>query len=432
MFLRFVLIFLGIVTLLFSKAGDFDSSFGLDRSGKVTTNINNGDTSHDKAYDVAISSDGEIFVAGSTDYGPTVSFALVKYKQDGSLDESFDVDGKVTAGMAGVVDNVAYSVALQNDGKIIEAGYFGDDFGLVRYLSSGSIDNNFGTSGYASTDFGGAVDKIYDIVIQSDGKIVSVGTSTATKNQVALARYETNGTLDQTFGTNGKVLQNISNNDSGVYSVVLDKDQKIIVAGYSNWFGTDYFTLLKYKSDGTLDDTFGNHATLKGMTFTDFGASGAQAKGIAIQNDGKIVVAGYSDNSSNLDMALARYETNGTLDQAFGANGKVIYAFSCCDTSEEINDIVIGRNGKILVAGSFMYNKYAMLACFNSKGDIDTTFANDGRNTFSWDEDRGNIANGLVLEKSGKIVMVGFHDDFSVARFLLEMPFVPIYYLLLW
>ena len=175
-----------------AAAGDLDTSF--DSDGKVTTEVGSTD---DFARSVAIQSDGKIVAAGFSSNGSDWDFALVRYNTDGSLDTSFDTDGKVTTAI-GSGDDHAVSVAIQSDGKIVAAGYSDNgsdnDFALVRYNTDGSLDASFDGDGKVTTAIGSDWDQAYSVAIQSDGKIVAAGYSYNGSNwDFALARYA--GTL---------------------------------------------------------------------------------------------------------------------------------------------------------------------------------------------------------------------------------------------
>jgi len=159
------------------------------------------------------------------------------FAQPGSLDNSFGTGGKLTTDF-GSSDDLGYSVALQTDGKIVVAGYSGsypnDDFALVRYNTDGTLDNTFGTGGKLTTDFGSSDDLGYSVALQTDGKIIVAGRSNNGLDDFGLCRYNTNGTLDNTFGTGGKLTTDFGSSDDLGYSVALQTDGKIVVTGGSN------------------------------------------------------------------------------------------------------------------------------------------------------------------------------------------------------
>jgi uncharacterized delta-60 repeat protein len=323
--------------------GSLDTTF--DTDGKVTTAIG----SFDSAYSVVVQSDGKIVAAGYSDNGSKYDFAVVRYNTNGSLDTTFDTDGKVTTAIGSGTD-IAYSVVLQSDGKIVVAGYSyngtNDDFAVVRYNTDGSLDTTFDTDGIVTTAIGSNIDRANSVVVQSDGKIVAAGYSYNGSNfDFAVVRYNTNGSLDTTFDTDGKVTTAIGSGTDAAYSVVLQSDGKIVVAGNSRIGSNDDFAVVRYNTNGSLDTTFDTD----GKVTTAIGSGTDEARSVVVQSDGKIVAAGYSDNGPNFDFAVVRYNTNGSLDTTFDTDGKVTTAVGLGD--DEAYSVVLQSDGKIVAAG---------------------------------------------------------------------------------
>ncbi len=238
--------------------------------------------------------------------------------------------------------------------------------------ASGDPDPTFDGNGTVITDMGGG-DKANAIVRQSDGKLIAVGTSS---NDFALARYNTDGSLDTTFTSNGKVITDIGSSTSDrANAVAIQSDGKIIVAGTS---GQD-FALARYNTDGTLDTTFDTDG--KVTTNTDsLGANFRAAEGtsIAIQTDGKIVVGGSIKQGDPRKFALVRYNADGSLDTSFDSDGFATAQFEPGGLAdEEIKAIVIQSDGKIVAVGEYKSGQFA-LARYNSDGSLDTSFDTDG------------------------------------------------------
>jgi len=340
----------------YSADGVLDTSFSND--GKLSTDLAAlpGLTFADFAHAVALQSDGKILVAGDGNTG----FALVRYNIDGTLDTSFSSDGKVVGG-----PGISRAIALQTDGKILLAGFnfFPASFALERYNADGSRDTSFGTTGRITTDFGGTASG-YSVTLQADGKIVVAGSS---NGDFALARYNSDGSLDPTFSGDGKLTTDFGSDDCGL-EMVLQSDGKIVVTGFS---GND-IAVARYNTDGSLDTSFSDD----GKQTTDVGSSsGDEATALALQPDGKIVVAG----SSNGDFALVRYNPNGSLDTSFSGDGKLT-------TNTWPDDYSIGvwvePDGKIILAGNPMIGSdAAMLTRYNPDGSLDPWF--DSINTLN-------------------------------------------------
>jgi uncharacterized delta-60 repeat protein len=301
---------------------------------------------------VALQTDGKIIAAGYYDNGTNFDFAVVRYTTAGVLDPIFGSGGKVTTPIGSDHDE-AFSVAIQTDGKIVVGGWsIGttyDSFALVRYTTTGTLDGTFGTGGIVTTNFG-ASSGISSIALQSDGNIIAVGRyHNGTNNDFALARYTSAGVLDNTFGTGGMVITNASSSNDELNGVIVDGNGKIVVAGRAYNGSNVDFAVARYSSDGNLDATFGTG----GITLTDFPYHKSDiAQALSIQPDGKIVLAGYSNNvntGTNNDFALARYNTDGALDNSFGTNGKTTIDFA--GPYDQAYAIAIQPDYKIVVAG---------------------------------------------------------------------------------
>ena len=259
-----------------------------------------------RSYAVAIQADGKIVVAGFSENGSNTGFALVRYGTDGTLDASFGSGGIVTTAIGSGSDR-GYDVAIQSDGKIVVAGYSesgsNSDFALVRYGTDGTLDASFGTGGIVTTAIGSNNDYGSSVAIQEDGKIVVAGFSNnASNDDFALVRYGTDGTLDASFGTDGKVRTVITSDDWGT-AVAIQTDGKIIVAGSSFSGLSTTFAITRYKTDGTMDTSFG----WGGIVTTAIGSMQDMVDSLAIQADGKIVVTGYCNNGSNNIATIVRY-----------------------------------------------------------------------------------------------------------------------------
>src|SRR5215831_269955 len=216
---------------------------------------------------------------------------------------------------------------------------------------SGTLDTSFGTGGKVTTDIARSPDGAIAIVRQPDEKYVVAGNSYINGHfDFVLARYNSNGALDTTFGTGGKVITNLAGVSAQAYSVAVQRDGKIVVAGGANVNGGYDFALVRYNSNGTLDASFGTH----GQVFTDFGTaqqgfSFAQAFALALQPDGKIVLEGQAYLGQDYDFALARYNINGTLDTSFGSGGRVITAFATPNAGA--NSVALQPDGMIVAGG---------------------------------------------------------------------------------
>ena len=327
----------------------------------------------------------------------------------GDLDLSFEGTGVVTTSFANQRTG-AHGVAIQADGKVVVVGhsYNGlpllDDFTVVRYNASGTLDTSFNGTGKVITDIGGfSSDGEGDygrcVAIQSDGKIVVAGYArvggTLTQggtDAIALVRYNTNGSLDTTFNITGKVITNATIGDAQARCIALQSDGKIVVAGST---GSEV-VVARYNENGSLDTTFNG----TGVVSTPDESGRAVADGIAIQNDGKILVSSDVSYGYGIDVSLLRYNTNGTLDTSFNGTGKVIT--SLVDISELYdigNSVAVQNDGKIVVVG------FSGLARYNPNGTLDTTFNGTGK-----------VIDGGGAQNSGNRVAIQVDDKIVVAR----------------
>ena len=330
----------------YTAAGALDPTFG--SGGTVITSIG---SSHDYASGVALQPDGKIVVAG---YGYTnlsyTDFALARYTTSGVLDTTFDTDGKVTTGI-GTGNDIALGVAVQPDGKIVVAGYsvaagsFEGDFALTRYTATGALDTTFDTDGKVTTNIDFSHDVATGLALQPDGKIVVAGRAfTNPNNDFAVVRYTTSGALDATFSTDGKVTTAVGPGDDHGNAVAVQPDGKIVVAGYSSEGGYAAFALVRYTTTGAPDTTF----DVDGKVTTSIRPSGDFAQAVAVQPDGKIVAAGYSYGPTT-DFALARYTTSGALDTTFDTDGTVTTDIGAGE--DVAKSLAIQPDGKMVAAG---------------------------------------------------------------------------------
>jgi uncharacterized delta-60 repeat protein len=280
----------------YNADGSLDSTFGT--GGVVTTALGTSDT----ASSLALQADGKIVVVGKATVTNHV-IALARYNTNGSLDTSFDTDGKVTTAIG--TDDAGNSLVIDGTGKITVAGQATigttDEVALARYNSDGSLDTSFDSDGKVTTAVGtGAA--AYILRLQPDGKLVAGGTANTGSNQFLVARYNTDGSLDSSFGSGGEALTSLGTSDA-IIGLVLQPDGKLVAAGQAHVGTLDEFGLARYNSDGSLDSSFGS----AGKVTTAVGAGDSAAIDLALQSDGSVVAAGTGYVGSTRNFALARY-----------------------------------------------------------------------------------------------------------------------------
>lgn len=381
---------------------------GLDTSFGVGGRVTTNFAADASASAVAIQADGKIVAAG----GAGVDFALARYNTDGTLDTTFSTNGKVTTAFTD--GSFANAVAIQSDGKIIAAGG-AQGFALARYDTDGALDPTFGTGGLVTTSVTSGTNQANDVAIQADGKIVAAGFATPGgpwRRHFAVARYLSDGTLDTSFGDGGTVVTAFG--VSGVANaVVLLPNQKIVLAG-TNGGG---FALARYLSDGTLDASFGNGGK---VATTLPGGAGGSAYAVTLQPDGKIVAGGSYDFYW---FAVARYTLHGGLDRTFGGDG-----FAITDVGQGgeqwVSGLVIRASGKVVAVGGEGPHEGGeasprfVLTRYRANGVLDPTFGGgDGKVITKFVD--GAAASGGVAQADGKIVAVGTSagTSFALARY---------------
>lgn len=428
---KFLLTLIGTAFLLVLTAipgtanpGTLDPTFDLD--GRVTTDFG----LRDSAGDVVIQSNGKIVAAGFGNGPGEFDFAVARYNSDGSLDTSFGGDGTVTTDFA-TSDDRGWGVALQSDGKIVVAGQTfvarsvgGSDldFALVRYNADGSLDTGFSGDGKVNVDLGGSeTDAALDVAIQSDGKIVAAGyvrnlfPDPLGPSDFAVARFNADGSTDMTFGVGGKITTDFATNHDEGNAVAIQADGRIVVAGAAEAAANAFdFGLARYNTNGIPDTSWGGDGTV----LTNFGGTDS-ASGLAVQPDQMIVAVGSTTQSGGVDTALARYTTTGGLDPGFDGNGMATIDYGNDDGA---NDVAIQTDGKIVTAGYRLFGTYDFaVSRFLSNGSPDTQWSGDGKVTTDFGG-ASDIGFGVAIQPDLKIVAVGcafcFEAyDFALARY---------------
>jgi uncharacterized delta-60 repeat protein len=390
---------LGAVRL--TSTGTLDSSFG--GSGMVATLIPG---SIDGMFDTALQPDGKIVTLGST----FVDSQIVRYNSDGTIDTTFGAGGRVIVDFSGGKDLPA-GLAILNDGKIIVAGsvYYSGPLSnceayatLAKFNSDGSPDTTFGSNGTVKTDATFGLEQITSIAIDSNGRIIVSGTTQAISERNFLTmRYNSNGSLDSTFGFGGMVFQNLQpGSDELVNTLTIQPDDTILVAGCICDVDCDLI-VTKYLTNGIGDNTFGSFGTVI-TSILDYDC----AQSVLLQPGGKIILGGGGwDNGSTISsVLLARYNSDGTLDSSFGNGGRVNTPIG---QNATIGKSLLYPNGQLFVTGGVSQDLF--LAEYNDDGSLHTEFGNNGILI----SDFGNRETGQVIQNQsdGKIIVGGTSSD---------------------
>lgn len=350
----------------------FDRTFGY--GGWVWT-VFGTDYTYTEITDLAAQPDGKIVAAGFGTVVGSPAFLLVRYNSDGTLDTSFGDDGKVITYFAGKSIGGS-ALGLQPDGKIVVVGYSHvaptlPSITLFRYNGDGSLDSTFGSDGTVVTSLNGSVYPLY-VALQPEGKILVAGIldQGSAGSRFVFARYHSNGSLDPRFGNAGISVTDVTPGYLTPRYFLL-ADGKLLVVGDFSGFGFDVqsFALVRYDSDGSLDTTFGENGRITVRTDGSMGA----IVGVVFPPDGKTIVIGITDTE---EIRVGRYNSDGSLDTTFGNGG--ITSTSIMMRFFWVSDIALQADGKIIVLGSTRladdYSDDFAVVKLNRDGTLDTTF----------------------------------------------------------
>jgi uncharacterized delta-60 repeat protein len=382
-----------------AAAGDLDPTFGVDGVARATLRASLGRAGGSA---IARQPDGKLVAAGDAGPSETTDLAVVRFDANGVLDTTFNGTGQVTTSV-GPFQDYAAQVLIQGDGKIVVVGSTSTaadestaDVALVRYNDDGTLDGDFGTGGIVTTHVN-AVNVARAAALQSDGKIVVVGGTGTTTFDALVLRYATDGTLDETFGTDGVVTLDFGGRGDGARDVIVQPDDAIVVAGSS--FNGPLFidgsvgTLTRLDTLGAPDGSFGSGGS---VVFTPMPSTIFNA--LVRQPDGKLVVLAGTGAGGGLGFRLFRFDTAGALDGGF--TGAYVPFFI---TNINADALALAPDGKFVVTGFFASGFQSARA--NADGSLDATYGNGGwiRDTVGWE----SVSIGALVEPSSDIVIVG-------------------------
>ena len=452
-----------MIAAKYNADGSLDTTF--DTDGKVTTTFGTGTNSY--GVFVSANSDGKITVAGTvfTSNNTLINFGLVQYNANGSLDTGFDGDGKALSliddgfyaiksiskdasgkylvnfndgnpfnysvirkynadisldasfGINGQFNtlNSGYGMAeyitATSDSKIIMLRSF--TFGLIKYNTNGTLDTTFDTDGIVITEFEYSTDELKKIIVLPNDKIIALGTSryrqpnNAYFSNIVLSKYNSDGSLDTSFGNLGKVYSVFGENVYTIMNAFVQTDGKILVNAYYYVFPSydPIYELIRYNSDGSLDTTFGTNGKI---------ATSSGVFSLINPVDGKLLfVSGNYLPSGDYEHIIKKYNNNGSIDAVFGTNGSV--TFNNGNSPYDLK-FALQQEGKILVSGTSYYsgfNTQFFTRRLNVDGSLDTTFGTNGQITTPI---QGYVLSNLV-QSDGKIVVVGMSGGLSLIRY---------------
>ncbi|HEY2673365.1 MAG TPA: hypothetical protein VGJ07_23755 [Rugosimonospora sp.] len=381
------------------------------------------------AADVALLRDGSIIAAGGPPSGDSADFLLARYSRDGVLDGGFGDHGLVVTPWAAPSGGQgAAGVATGARDRIVAVGTAGlgrgDEIGfaIAQYRPDGSLDRRFGTGGRIVTPVGPVGDAAASaVVFQPDGKIVVTGGANDAQGNAnfAAARYLSDGRLDPSFGTGGIALVLIPGGDAAASSVALQPDGKIVIAGTAVTDAGQNFAVVRLTRAGVPDPGFGVQGIVLAQTVPGQDKGGAQS--VAVGPNGRIVVGGLGETGAGRTaFGVLRFLTDGAPDPTFGGGtGQVLTEFDDQSVAERV---LVRRDSTIVAVGldGLATSKFA-LAAYRPNGDLDPAFGDSGRTTTAFGAN--SAAFGAVLQATGNIVAVGgtgsqSASNFAVARYL--------------
>ncbi len=371
-----------------------------------------GGSGYDRGRDIALQKDGKILVTGYMTNGTDNDLMVVRYNEDGTLDTGFGTNGAFIYD-GGHGNDGGYAIAVQPDDKILVAGDSSNgsdsDVLIIRLNANGSPDPNFASNGVYTYDGGNGYDAAIDILVQSDGKIVMCGSySNGTDNDLLIICLNANGVPETTFGDNGVVIYNVGTSHDFGLRLTVQNDGKILVAGGSD-NGTDYDIIVaRFNTDGTLDASFGTN----GIVIYD-GGDYDRGYGIDTNSNGDIFVTGVrakpEQTKTDYDIPVICFDRNGGLKTSFGNNGIAVYDDGA---SEQSYDLLVQSDDTILVVGYSGINiggvsDWGLVVLkYTQNGILDTTFGTNGVYRYDPTENT-EWGYGLALQTDGKIVVTG-------------------------
>jgi uncharacterized delta-60 repeat protein/gliding motility-associated-like protein len=414
---------------VYSQAGELDPTFGT--GGKVSVDFSND---RDEAFTIKVQNDQKLVIAGLSKESGNNDFSLTRLNPDGSMDNSFGENGKVVHSLGQYSDFIS-DIGFQSDGKIIAIGNSNminaasevtSVIAVCRYNIDGTLDNTFGNNGKVTYDLSRAYNIANAGYIQSDDKIIVVGyTGLNGSRNFFVVRLNPDGSLDNSFGVGGQKVIDFGGFDYEAKSVSVSNDGKIYAAGYSldnNTFRSE-IAICCLNSDGSFHSNFANNGEL----ILSLGGIGSEASGIGITSSNEIIVSGYNATAAADNFALVKLSSSGKLMNSFGGTGIVFTNLG--SNSSQSRSMVIQPDDKIIVSGYNVPNNsiqadFATVR-YNSDGSIDEKFGNKGiaiTDFFGSDD----MLNAVVLQQDGKVVVAGYvfngtSNDFGIARYLTDV-----------
>ena len=394
--------------------GDLDTTFSGDGVASTYFGAQGG-----VVNDIAIDAQGRIIAAGyGIKHQHDVDVTLARYLPDGSPDPSFSGDGKLRAHFP--FTNMAQGVAVDSQGRIVVAGTVGTayccsgggGFFFARFLPNGRFDRSFSGDGRRKVAFGN-MSGATDVALDHKGRIVAAGYDNGASDGLhyALVRLQSNGTLDRSFGADGKARFSIGSSSSEANSVAIDSLGRIVVGGDAVQDGDmDHFAVARLLPNGSLDPGFSRDGR-------QFSGLRGWVESVVIDDQDRVVAAGdaYIYDQDKYAFGVVRYRTDGSLDASFSGDGSTVTPFA---DYAGANSVALDPEGRVVAAGlTFSNFGNLALARYGPSGSLDTSFGNDGR--IELDLEGTDLFNAVAIDPNGRIVAAGARDnEFAVVRYL--------------
>ncbi|GIW23318.1 MAG: hypothetical protein KatS3mg068_2325 [Candidatus Sericytochromatia bacterium] len=422
-------------TSIIFPRGIIDTEFGDNGFIKDLDKLFNLNSVSITLSDIKIQKDGKFIVSGIYNNGILKYSILIRFNANGSIDNSFDYNGIVIFKVGDESPENTY-IFIQDDNKILICGNYlnsgADETFLARFNSNGSFDTSFGLNGIKKIDIDNSttVEKVKDIKINKEGNIIITGYygNPPSNYDIFIAKFDSIGNPITNFGTNGIIKKVITSNQDYPEKLLILNDGKILIGGIS-YSGTSNYNifLIRYNNDGTIDNTFGTN----GITITDVNFSLQEdiLNSFIILNDGSIMICGYTKQSGINIPLIGKYNSDGNLNSTFGNNG--FKTFTLFNSSAIFYDLAIQLDGKILLGGSFdndiNLNDSFMLR-LNENLELDESFGINGifTNDVAYTLEqyhKNDYIDKFLLLPEGKILILGNYNDInnSSSNYILQL-----------
>ncbi len=418
-------------TLVLAQLNDGSLDLTFNGTGKVVTSTGTG---ADEFYVTTVQPDGKILAGGYSTSGSVKDAVIFRYKDDGSLDSTFGTNGKVIQ-TVGLVFAYVWDMAVLNDNKILVGIEYSDGtnlsgFGIMKLNSNGTPDLSFGNGGLVKQQYGNTVNTALAMKVQPDGKIVMGGhyrNNTPTpKANFLLVRFNSNGSIDSTFGINGFAANNLSqrvasvHDDNGCYDLAILPDGKILAVGDVRVSSVNQrLALVRFNSNGTIDSSFGTN----GVGMVDLDGSVDFGWALKVLSSGKILASGFSNSgSSTMENLLVRFNSDGTIDNSFGNSGTVVTVVTTTgnDHGYAISTSALDKIYVAVLSDNSTSSDFTILA-FTEDGSPDMAFGSAGKVTTDFSSGK-DLSRYLTFAPDGKLVVCGSATvsgkvNFAIARY---------------